>query len=156
MLTIEIPALRKRKEDIVPLTEFFLSRFMKGMNKTGIRISPGGYQVFCDYQYPGNVRELENIIERSVNILESNTLIDEAFALSMMPKLSVSEDHLKRRDFQSCKYDMNELEKSMIVKSLTENGGCISDTARAMGTSRKSVYKKCKRFGIEYWKYRST
>ena len=74
VIAFELPPLRKRREDIVALSEYFLSAFNRQMNRNIAGFSPEVYARFYDYPWPGNIRELENVIERAVVLCAGKTV----------------------------------------------------------------------------------
>ncbi len=74
VITIELPPLRERTEDIPELAEFFLSRLAEDLGRPGLRFSPEAFSVLKSYPFPGNVRQLQNIVERAATLAESDVL----------------------------------------------------------------------------------
>lgn len=90
---IEVPALRDRKEDIPPLTDYFINRFARKLNKKVLGISKKTRELLQSYGWPGNIRELQNVVERSIIVCETDTLtVDESWLTHEPPrKLAASE-----------------------------------------------------------------
>ncbi len=82
MIPIHLPPLRERKEDIPALTQFFIEKYARAFGKEVQRISTYAMELLMDYPFPGNVRELENIIERSIALETSNIILPENLVLS--------------------------------------------------------------------------
>jgi DNA-binding NtrC family response regulator len=138
-----IPPLRERRDDIAPLSSYFLDRFNNEFNKSVETISPEVISLFLSYDFPGNVRELEHIIERAVILTEGDTLkpkhLPERFQ-NVVPKLS-SVQH----KFTS----LAEKEKQYILEVLEAAGQNKSRTAEILGISRAALWRKLKQYKAE-------
>jgi two-component system response regulator HydG len=138
VVTIEIPALRDRKEDIPVLADFFLHKFNEENQKKIAGFSPDSNDYLLRYEWPGNIRELENAIERAV-ILAKKDLIDvndlAQQSLYVPHKVPVGKT-------------MQDIEKTHILNMLIEVGGNCSEAARLLGISRMTLYNKIKAFGL--------
>ncbi|MBI5196770.1 MAG: sigma-54-dependent Fis family transcriptional regulator [Nitrospirae bacterium] len=136
VIPITIPSLRERKEDIPLLIDFFLNKLSRN-----IRVSKDAMDVLLEYDYPGNVRELENIIERGATISSSDTIKKEdlpAFVLkkeSNIGRLSLSDISAKA-------------EKEYIIRVLKSAKGSKSRAAELLGISRKTLWEKMNAYGI--------
>lgn len=154
VLHLQIPPLKNRKEDIFPLTEAFLNTFNRKLSKTKITFSSEAYSTLKRYDFPGNVRELENIIERVVNITESNTIITEEslsrFLSVPSDKDAIDDNHLQNTPSGQLK----SIERDLIIKTLTENHGSIKKSAELIGIGRRTLYRKCDEYDIDYNSFR--
>jgi two-component system response regulator AtoC len=138
VVTIELPPLRERKEDIPLLAEHFLKKFTAENQKNIIGFSPEVTDFLLKYQWPGNVRELENTIERAV-ILAQN------------PEIQLDELLQKNSplvDTASLGRTLKEVEKNHIMNILDETGGNYGMAARILGISRATIYNKVKEYGL--------
>ncbi len=151
-LPLEIPPLRKRREDILPLALFFISEYSK---KTGLppkTFSEDVQEVFQHYPWPGNVRELKNITER-IFILKDPQ--DFRVRLSDLPKemldfAIIPEDSQNLFNGPNSLYDVVEqVEKKLIEKTLRETEGNKSEAARRLGISRYSLLRKLQKWEEE-------
>lgn len=141
MYHIEIPPLRKRRKDILPLARHFTEIYSK-KNSTRIdSITPDLEEALLNHPFPGNVRELENIIASSVLIEKTNAL-----SLSSVSTLKPLSTHTKRRD--SSLYTLEEMEKTHIRKALEMTGGNRSDAAKLLGVNTTTVYRKIKKYNL--------
>ena len=129
---VEIPPLRKRKEDIVPLAERFIARFCKQYDKASISLSPAACEKLTAHAWYGNIRELEHAIEKAVIISDGETITAEMFQLVQKTETSTLED----------------MEKAMIRKALDKCGGNLSAVAAQLGITRQTLYNKMKKFGL--------
>ena len=138
VVTIELPPLRERKEDIPLLAQHFLEQFTVENQKKTIGFSPEATDFLLKYEWPGNVRELENAIERAV-ILTKNSYIEVGDLAQDNPMLVHSALSGK---------SLNEVEKNHILDVLTRTNGNNSEAARILGITRMTLYNKIKTFGL--------
>src|SRR5881409_619421 len=145
---IEVPPLRKRKEDIPPLIAQFVKQFSQQLGKPEPDISPDAFQKLLDYSWPGNVRELQNAIEYAV-VLARQGLIDvkELPAEIQLPTaLQQSElGALPRSGVQT----LDDVERNAILQALAECRGNKKKAAELLGIQRPTLYNKMKRYAIE-------
>jgi two-component system response regulator AtoC len=139
VVTIELPPLRERKEDVPLLAEHFLHKFAQENQKKITAFSPEAAAFLLDYDWPGNVRELENAIERAV-ILAKDSLV----TISDLPheNLSLTRSELTGKN-------LKEVEKKHILDILRETGGNYSEAARILGVTRMTLYNKARRYGFD-------
>ncbi len=143
VIPIHLPALRERKEDIMPLANYFLQKYNQRRLKALRGFSPKVKEIFLNYSWPGNVRELENIVERAVVIEDS----DEVTVASLPSHLWVAAG---RQEMGSPQIkSLEELEREHIIQALKVTDGNRSKTARLLGIDRKTLYDKIKRYQIE-------
>jgi len=145
---IEVPPLRKRKEDIPPLIAQFLKQFSQQLGKPEPNISPDAFQKLLDYSWPGNVRELQNAIEYAV-VLARQGLIDvkELPAEIQLPTALQQTElgALPRSGVQS----LDDVERNAILQALAECRGNKKKAAELLGIQRPTLYNKMKRYAIE-------
>jgi transcriptional regulator with PAS, ATPase and Fis domain len=139
VVKIEIPPLRTRREDIKTLTEIFVHRFSKKLKKNIKHLSKEYLNRLMHYDFPGNIRELRNVIERSIIISEGNTLNENT-----LPKeFFLNEKNSSNTD------KLSEVEKSHILKILQETDGNKTKTAEILGIGLTTLYRKLSSYGIE-------
>ena len=143
VITIPIPPLRERVEDILPLATAFLASERRRKKTAASGFSETAAQILSAYSWPGNVRELQSAIERAILRHEGDGPLDA----SALPKLMLSAGTVLR-SFQSEQPTLKELERVYILWVLEHSAGTKADAARTLGISRKSLWEKCKRFGI--------
>ncbi len=144
---IRIPPLRERQEDIPLLAEFFLKKYARKAGKSIPGIHRETMRRLMTYPFPGNVRELENMIERAVTLAEDGQEITpDLLPLSGTPfpesPTTISPKNLPLKDA------VENLEKQLIREILRETGGNITRTAERLGLSRVGLQKKMKRYGL--------
>jgi DNA-binding NtrC family response regulator len=148
VVPIQIPPLRDRRQDIPLLLNHFLERSNK-LNNGGIEgVTEQSLDVFTTYDYPGNVRELQNIVERLVVIKKSGLISIE----DLPDKMYGGKAEQMELDLDVVKgYDtlVNDFEKSLIMKALNQTKGVKSQAARLLQMNRTTLIEKMKRLGIE-------
>lgn len=146
VVPIRLPPLRERGEDISALAEHFLDFFSSKYGKKGMKISPEAYKSLLSYDYPGNVRELKNAIERAV-LLSTGSQIHVTHLPSEYRK--IAEDLPCIAEDMSLSEGVMCYERQRILKALDETGGKKLLAADKLGISRKVLWKKLKDLDIE-------
>ncbi|OUL61627.1 sigma-54 dependent transcriptional regulator [Flavobacterium sp. AJR] len=137
-MEITLPSLRERKDDIVPMAEFLLNEIGEKYNQTDLTFDSNVAKHLEKYPWKGNVREMENKIERALILSENNTITITDL------------DILDFEDFQiNDENPLSEIEKSAVEKSLLKNNGNISKTAEELGLSRASLYRRIEKYGLK-------
>ena len=140
VLELFIPPLRERRDDIPPLSSYFIQKFTKEFEKAVEYISDEVISRFMSYEFPGNVRELEHIIERAIILAEGNTIelkhLPRRFHKADSPPLDAT------RTFKT----LAAMEKKYILEVLEATGGNKSRTSELLGISRAALWRKLKQF----------
>lgn len=136
VFNVDVPPLRERKEDIPLIVEHLTGKYNKILNKKVKRVSAKAMELLLDYNYPGNIRELENIIERSM-IMTKDEIIDEKYF-----------NFISKEEYIGKKGTLKETEKELIIKYLIQNKGNRTKTAEILGISRRSLQNKIKEYQI--------
>lgn len=149
IIAIELPPLRERKGDIPLLVEELIHRHAKQNNKKITGISPDALSILINCNWAGNIRELENVIERAV-ILCKNTIITPADFPDTLNKKSVVLSAANQTEECGCKLKkaLQEPEKDLLVKALESQNWNRNETAKSLGINRTTLYKKMLRFGL--------
>ncbi len=143
---INIPPLRERKEDILPLIDFFIHKFSVENDKEELRISKEAIDILMKYNYPGNVRELENIIERAVVLSRSDTLTTFDLPVKLT---SIKENDISyKEDSGKLNQNIEALEKRMIFDALKESGGNQTRAGKLLGITERNLRYKLKKYKI--------
>lgn len=137
---IEIPPLRERKEDIMIFIHHFLQKANMDLNKSVLGFEPDVEKVFIDYSWPGNLREMKNVVRRA-------TLLTSQNLISMKEIPSVLFQTKKKNDSFQLFNEQNE--SSLIRKALETTGNNKSKTARLLKIDRKTLYNKLKLYNID-------
>jgi DNA-binding NtrC family response regulator len=143
VVTLEVPALVQRREDIPLLAYHFLTRFSRSMEKNVRHISEEVIGVLAAYEFPGNVRELENIIERAVVMCNDETLRKR----HLPPDLQSHRVRVERIDPDAW-LSLAEYEKQYIIRVLESVAGNKTRAAEVLGIDRVSLWRKLKRYHL--------
>ena len=147
VMVIDLPPLRERKEDIIPLAKLFIDQNNKVFNKNIQGLTPEAEQILIHYQWPGNVRELKNVIERAV-ILCRDSLIGPEHLPHELNKAS-QQAPVEVGDDSVTGMSLAEVEKRHILSVLKAHNFNKSQTARVLGISRSTLREKLRLYGIE-------
>ena len=148
VVPIALPPLRHRSEDIPLLCKFFINRFNKSLGSSITNISSAAMTALMQHDWPGNIRELENAIERAIVLADGNTLELENFGFD--PSATSNSDTAgSGYDGFSLKAAKAELEDKMIRKALAATGGNRTHAANMLEISHPSLLSKIKLYGIE-------
>ena len=139
-----LPPLRKRREDIMPIAEYFLEKFSRESNKRFKGYTMEVEKIFNRYDWSGNVRELENVVERAV--FSANRMIVGAKFLPVGMKFNKRSPEIILKLFTE---RMEEAEEALIRFTLEKYRGNIMKASRAMGITRATLYNKIKRYQLE-------
>jgi len=146
VIPIEVPPLRKRKEDIVPLAEHFLEEFSQGRHDRLV-LSRSAMDCLVDYNFPGNIRELRNIVER-LSVLVAGPLIE----VGDLPADLLQEERrepAENGEALNLARAVTQAEKRCILRALDFAGGNKTEAARMLGISRKNLWEKMKAQQLE-------
>lgn len=140
VLPLRLPALRDRKDDIPLLIDYFMNRISKRINKKIIEIPKDYLKELVEYDWPGNIRELENLIELMLNTgcMDHNHIINKR-AIS-------SENYI---DIEEVELNLEKVEKEIITKALRKFSGNITNCAKALGIGRNTLYRKINKYKID-------
>ncbi len=149
VITIEIPPLRERREDIELLTHHFIDEYAEKNNKSIKGITAEASEALYNYNWPGNIRELQNVIERATSLTD-----DRYINISDLPgnviDSSSDTDYMNNLPFKSAKRKwLESFERKYFTDILQEFNGNISKAARKAGIDRKTVYRILKKHGID-------
>ncbi|MBA7602887.1 Regulatory protein AtoC [subsurface metagenome] len=136
VFNVDVPSLRERKEDISLIMEHLINKYNKILNKKVKKVSAKAMELLLDYNYPGNIRELENIIERSM-IMAKDEIIDEKYF-----------NFISKETYIEKKGTLKDVEKELIIKYLIQNNANRTKTAEILGISRRSLQNKIKEYQI--------
>ncbi|MFH1757871.1 MAG: helix-turn-helix domain-containing protein, partial [Pseudomonadota bacterium] len=147
VVTLSLPPLRERKEDIAPLVEHFLKKYNRENKKNVTSLSKEVRDLLMNYHYPGNVRELENIMERAVVLCRGETLTVQDLPLNI--RESKVEAALERiRESRNLPAALEEIERHMIADALEKNSGVQTKAAGGLGISERVLRYKIKKYKI--------
>ena len=147
VLPLALPPLRARREDIPLLAKHFLKIATKANDRPGMTITDGGMSALSAYSFPGNVRELRNVIERLV-ILTPDEKIDEGDVKACLGTAVAPVPHGLYRPGVPFRVLSDEAERAILEQALAHHQGQMSATARGLGLERSHLYKKCRALGL--------
>jgi DNA-binding NtrC family response regulator len=147
VVPLKVPALAERIEDVPMLTEHFLSLACEMHGRPGKKISTEAMALLKGYPYPGNVRELRNLVERLV-ILTPDETITEAQARALLPIDSGGSTGSYFRPETPLREMLEAVERELITRALEFQGGHVTKTAADLGLERSHLYKKMRALGI--------
>jgi two-component system response regulator HydG len=137
-IELDLPPLRERHEDIAALADFYLKQFSKKYNRPVHDISSALIKKMQQYNWPGNIRELQHAIERAVILSQEKTLQpDDLFLKSSSGQAATTTG-----------FDLEDMEKTLIIKALKRFNGNITDAARELGLSRAALYRRMEKYGL--------
>ena len=140
---IRLPALRERLEDLPPLVDHFLERYAKKYQKDVGGVSPSALKHMTAYRWPGNIRELEHMIERAIIMTESPLLQPEDFSFGVD-----LDDGSPRDGIGIDSYNLEDVERAVIRKALEKQDGNVSKAADELGLTRASLYRRLEKYGL--------
>ncbi len=145
-----LPPLRERRDDILPLAEFFLEMFSRNCLKSGLRISRQVSDILLAYQWPGNVRELQNVLERAVLLCEDGTIMPS----HLPPELRLCQaEKAAAEPASKFREEVQQLEKKRLQEALSKSDGNIHNAAKSINITYRIFYYKLKKYGIDYRKF---
>ncbi len=149
VLPFHVPPLRERKEDVPLLVKHFLTYFCNKEGRPPKTMEPAALDALMDYGWPGNIRELKNLLERLVIMTQGEMITCADLPETVKPKADISGNVVRTADSKSFKVAREVFEKEFIQQKLEEFDGNISRTAEAIDIERSNLHRKIKAFGIE-------
>jgi two-component system, NtrC family, response regulator AtoC len=148
---IVVPPLRERKDDILPLVDYFTDKFNKKLELSA-GIDGEVKEMLLRHEWPGNIRELENLMERMILLAKNNLVtvneLPSEFKAALENSLIAQSDDDKRPFKDFMRNHVENVEKQMIIKCLEESGGNVTKAAKQMGLSRKGLQLKMIRYNL--------
>jgi DNA-binding NtrC family response regulator len=156
VVPIRVPPLRERVEDVALLARYFVEMYSRREGRPPLKMSPAVWKWMSNHQWPGNIRELENLCQRAVALTESETFdldmlnLTNAFTLptpavqfDLRPTTaSISVGEVTRQDAHEC------LDREMLMRVLAEQRGNVARSAKALNISRTTLYAKARKLGV--------
>ncbi|PEB41903.1 sigma 54-interacting transcriptional regulator [Bacillus pseudomycoides] len=156
VFAIDIPPLRERKGDMVHLTEFLIRKLNEEFGSSVLSLDDRVRDIFMEHDWPGNIRELENVLERALNVVEG-TIIQVHHLPVYLRKKDLEEelyhetfmvDQEKNEMSYSLQTEVESAEKRVIARALKKTAGNIKEAAGLLGIHRASLYRKIERYGM--------
>lgn len=150
---IDIPPLRERKEDIVHLTEFLIRKLNEELSSRVLSLDDRVRDIFMEHDWPGNIRELENVLERAMNVVEGTVIQVQHLPVYLRQKnleetLSCEGYQEENEISYSLQAEVESAEKRVITRALEKTAGNVKEAAELLGIHRASLYRKIERYGI--------
>jgi DNA-binding NtrC family response regulator len=137
-IQIEVPPLRDRVDDIPVLSFHFLRLYCDKYNKPLKRINTQALEKLANYQWPGNIRELQHSIEKAVILSDSSVLDPADFSFNNSSRMSSENDNIT----------LEEMEKKLIAESIKKHDNNLSIVASKLGITRQTLYNKLKKYDL--------
>jgi len=147
-ISIELPPLRDRTEDIPLLADHFLANYRKKYNREIKSISEPALNKLKSYGWPGNVRELQHAVERAVIMSEHDVLQGEDFLLMKQNRSAQDSSDYRDNRLEFENLNLDNVEKTVIRKALKETSGNITKASEKLGLSRASLYRRMEKYGL--------
>ncbi len=148
VVSIVIPPLRKRKEDIEPLSLYFLRQFSETYNKRVNSLTKKALNLLFKYHWPGNVRELRNIIEKLVLFTDQERITESDVKRVLHTANEDEQNYSLPVSSSTLKEQLEEFERKVIIKALENSEGKVGKAARMLGIDRTALFKKRKKLRI--------
>jgi DNA-binding NtrC family response regulator len=149
-ITLTIPPLRERKEDIYPLASFFADRYGQAQGIERLRISDAAIKVLEEHSWPGNIRELKNTIETGAVLCQNQTIEPWDLQIETIRENAVLTSDL--RDSQA--FSIEQSEKDTIIRALKKSRGVQKDAADLLGISKRAIHYKVRKYDIDPTAYK--
>lgn len=152
VISIKVPSLRERKEDLKLLCDYFIRKYNKKLNKDVWMLSEHVYEHFLNYTWPGNVRELENLIEGAINFIskDEHVLKKEHFPSYIIEESTEIIDIKDKINLENSLPEIiSEIEKKLIIRALKSTGNNITKAANKLNIKRQTLQHKIKKYKIK-------
>ena len=146
--SIRIPPLRERRDDILPLTKYFMQKYNEEFHKNVQKISKGVENFLENYDWPGNVRELKNVIERAMILGEGDTLLMEHLPIEILGQASKQGGVIEGIRIPPEGISMEKVEEALVRQALKMTNGNQTKAAKLLDISRDALRYRMQKFGI--------
>jgi len=143
VVTLNVPPLRERPEDIPVLARFFVTRFVEKNRMRSVKIPPETIAWLCEYPWPGNIRELKNALEAAAVLCQDGVLTRKDLHLTGLPEIRKADPVIADT------LSLEETERNTIIRALKEARGVQKQAADLLGISRRAIHYKIKKYGID-------
>jgi two-component system nitrogen regulation response regulator NtrX len=154
VITVEIPPLRERPEDIAPLAQKFIAKFCEQNQRDALELSPEVIEHLEAFHWPGNVRQLENLIERLTVLAPSDVVTLNDLPPEILGTTQTVESKSNINNIKPLREAKAEFEKQMVEETLERCKGNVSAASAVLGIARKNLQEKIKAYGIAIDQYR--
>lgn len=143
-IRIELPPLRKRGNDIILLSEYFMDEYAKKYNKGKLNLTKETREKILEYPWPGNIRELRHGVEKAVILNETGKITPEDLFFN---------NKMRKQPSESWPLKFEEIEKKAIIRALANQQGVLTEAAKELGLTRQTLYNKLKKYNIDNTRY---
>jgi two-component system response regulator AtoC len=144
VVNIHIPPIRQRKEDIEPLTRYFIRKYSREFNKAEMDIDKGALEYMLSYEWPGNAREVRNCVERAVLLADGNIIREQDISIAH----TNTNDAVQQEAAHLSSLAVSE--KEIILDALRKNDWIQKEAANALGISKRVIHYKIRKYGITH------
>ncbi|MDZ7673135.1 MAG: sigma 54-interacting transcriptional regulator [Halanaerobiales bacterium] len=148
VVLLQLPLLSERQDDILLLANYFIDRINKKFNKRIMGLSDEVKEIFYNYSWPGNVRQLEHVIEGAINIISDGNYIKKEHVKPFLIDIRSNQKEQKIDDKKTLPEKMEKLEKEYIIEALKKNAKNITATAKYLGIKRQSLQYRMNKYDI--------
>jgi two-component system, NtrC family, nitrogen regulation response regulator NtrX len=149
---VELPPLRRRTEDLPPLVEHFARQVSAQNGWKPVGFSPAAIDALKEYSWPGNIRELRNVVERLLLLAGGEVVVEDvrlALPSSHVPGKPAPGDAAAAESAGPLAARVLAFERAQVLAELERHGGQVTATAKTLGLERSHLYKKCQQLGID-------
>ena len=144
IISVKLPDLSDRKQDIPALAQFFLHKFRNGMGKKNVDFSPKTIGRLMEYHWPGNVRELENVVERALMLCDGKRIKTQDLVITpAQPSMMGFDTHLIKGSL-----NLDEIERAAILEALNRSGNVQKRAAELLGISPRVIHYKINKYNL--------
>ncbi len=151
VISLKIPALREKRDDIPLLIEHFIRKYNKKLHKNVKHVNYDVEQFFMEYSWPGNIRELEHAIEGAMNIADGETIDSKCLPYYLAEIFRKSEVNTEEHEIKSLKETMYNLERNLIGKALKKSEGNVTKAAEVLDIPRQTLQYKIGKYNIKMY-----
>lgn len=156
IISVELPPLRERRGDIALLIDHFVRLFGEVYSKPDVEVDPKVLRLLMNYGYPGNVRELENIVHRTMILSRGGVVTKELLPRQLLDELSPLRSDPPSTFHEAKARAIEKFERAFLTTALQECGGIVTRAARRAGLSERNFYAKLKLYGISGMNFRAS
>lgn len=149
VISLKMPALREKRDDILLLLQHFIKKYNKKLNKNIKKVEDDVQEFFMSYAWPGNVRELEHAIEGAMNIADGETIDSRCLPYYLYEAFRKNKSLNQDQELKSLKASIYEMEKELIKKALKKSSGNITRAAEILDIPRQTLQYKIGKYGLK-------
>lgn len=148
VVNLHIPPLRERKSDIPEIINYGIRELNKNLKQSIRTISPDALSLLLDYDWPGNIRELKNVLEATMNFCHSCVIEVDALPYFLHSRAKKTHEGHENDNFQGLQYAVEDAEREQVLRALEQCKGIRKDTAAILNLSKSTLYRLMKKHGL--------